>query len=170
MPFAHEYKVGMDLPKEGDAVKGFTVESVLVSHVGVCPGRYEYPTEIVVRGSGSREKVRAAFKQALNIRRTLFSGYGNPYQCSTGKVTVERVDAEHFRVCFRGIGVRVHLKEELIRFLAYLTDEGRLGAAMTGADAAAVHQGTIDTYLKCYQRVHPRPPGQPRDLSSSLGE
>lgn len=161
MPFAHEYQAGMGLPKPGDVVEGFIVESVVVSHVGVCPGRYEYPSEIIVQGLGSKEKVRRAFKEALDIHRTLFSEFGNPYQCSTGKVEVERMDKERFRVQFRGSGVRVHLKSELSRFLDHLADAGHLAAALTGPDVAAVRQETIDCYLGKYQRAYPSAPPRP---------
>ena len=158
MPFAHEYQAGMELPKAGDVVEGFIVESVSVSHVGVCPGRYEYPSEIVVQGLGSKEKVRRAFKDALDIHRTLFSEYGNPYQCSTGKVEVERLDKERFQVRFRGAGVRVHLRSELIRFMDHLGEAGQLAVPLTGPESASARREAIDCYLSRYQGAYPSPP------------
>ncbi|MEM2889538.1 MAG: hypothetical protein QXR42_08745 [Candidatus Bathyarchaeia archaeon] len=85
MPFSRTFRLGMGFPEEGQVIDGFTVESVSVSHVGVSAGRYEYPFEIIVKGEGNINKVKATFKAFFKTRRTVFSGYGNPYQCHHGK-------------------------------------------------------------------------------------
>lgn len=90
MPFARKFEKGMGFPKVGQVIKGFTVEFVSVSHVNI-KGGYEYPTEIVVKGEGSADQVKKTFKGFYNDRRTLFSGYGNPYQCVHGKIDVRKV-------------------------------------------------------------------------------
>jgi hypothetical protein len=122
------------------------VELVRVEHDGAGDGRYEYPTEIVLRGKGGKEGVRRALKPLFATRRTIFSEFGNPYQCSPGRMDVESLGEGRFRVTARGVGVRVRLREELVRFLASLASTGRL-APGAGDDPAAV----VDEYLRRYQ-------------------
>ena len=124
MPFSRKFREGMGFPEEGQIVDGFTVESVSVSHVGVSEGRYEYPFEIVVKGEGNANKVKTAFKGFFKARRTVFSEYGNPYQCHHGKVEVKDLGSGKFSIVSRGACTRVFLKDELERFTASLKEKG----------------------------------------------
>jgi hypothetical protein len=147
MPFAGEYREAMGFPREGTEVDGFVVELVRVEHAGIGDGRYEYPTEIVLRGKGGKEGVRRALKPLFATRRTIFSEFGNPYQCSTGRMTVESLGDGRYRVAARGVGVRVRLREELERFFASLATTGRLAPGVTADGSATV----VEEYLRRYQ-------------------
>lgn len=120
MPFARKFEKGMGFPKVGQVVNGFTVESVSVRHVNIKGGYYEYPTEIVVKGEGSANQVKKTFKGFYNDRRTLFSGYGNPYQCGHGKMDIRKVGVGRFLMTSRGACMRINLMPELMSFMAYL--------------------------------------------------
>ncbi len=87
MPFAGEFRAAMGFPNVGDMLDGFTVEHVGVGHAGSGPGRYDYPTEIIVTGKGGKEGVRRALRPLSGTRRTIFSEYGNPYQCTLGTIS-----------------------------------------------------------------------------------
>jgi len=120
MPFARKFEKGMGFPKVGQVVKGFTVESVSVRHISIQGGYYEYPTKIVVKGEGSADQVKKTFKEFYNDRRTLFSGYGNPYQCGHGNMDIRKVGVGRFLITSRGACMRIHLIPELMSFMAYL--------------------------------------------------
>lgn len=147
MPFAGEFREAMRFPREGSEVGGFTVELVRVEHVGAGPGRYEYPTEIVLRGKGGQQGVQQALKFLFATRRTIFTGWGNPYQCSPGRMEVESLGEGRYRVTARGIGTRIHLREELERFVASLAAAGFLVPGVMAVDHAAI----VDEYLRRYQ-------------------
>jgi hypothetical protein len=111
MPFSKKYKKIMEFPKEGDTVKQFIVESLSVDHVYIKrskPRRYEYSIEMVVRGKGSKEDVKAVFDPLLsqkNVRTT--SGYGNPYSCDIGEVKISKIDEEKYSIEAKGFCIRV---------------------------------------------------------------
>ncbi len=137
----------MGFPEEGQIVDGFSVESVSVSHVGVSEGRYEYPSEIVVKGEGNVNKVKAAFKGFFKARRTVFSEYGNPYQCHHGRMEVKDLGSGRFSVTSRGACTRVFLRDEFERFAAYLRERG----LVVGGKDEAEWKTAIDEYLKQYE-------------------
>lgn len=100
----------MGFPRVGDAVDGFTVESVSVEHEyikGSKPRRYEYPTEIIVNGKGSAKDVERAFTR-LSCQKDvqLLSGYGNPYLCNTGEMEISQLDETKYLIKARGHCVR----------------------------------------------------------------
>ena len=111
MPFSKKFQKIMGFPKEGDTMKQFTVESLSVHHVyikGSRPRSYEYPVKMAVRGKGSTKDVRTAFTPLLsqkNIRTT--SGYGNPYSCDIGEVTISKIGEEQFSIEAKGRCTRV---------------------------------------------------------------
>lgn len=137
----------MGFPSEGQVVDGFTVESVSVSHVGVSEGRYEYPFEIIVKGEGTPNKVKAAFKVFFKARRTVFSEYGNPYQCHHGRMEVKDLGGGRFSITSRGACTRVFLKDEFERFAAYLKEKG----LVVGDSEESKWKQVIDEYLKQYE-------------------
>jgi hypothetical protein len=147
MPFAGEYREAMEFPAVGDAVGGFRIEEVQVGHAGGGPGRYEYPTELVVSGKGGKEGVRRALKELFARRRTIFSEYGNPYQCWGGRMEIESLGKSRYRVSARGVGTRVHLTEELGRFLEYLAASGRLDPAAQASGLESI----VTDYMRRYQ-------------------
>jgi len=71
-------------------------------HIGVDRGVYEYPTETVVEGKGNADRVTRALKVYFNIRKTIFSGYGNPYQRVLGKIQVRELGNGLFLITARG--------------------------------------------------------------------
>ena len=149
MPFSRKYRTGMGFPEEGQVVNGFTVESVSVSHVGVNAGRYEYPFEIIVKGEGNANKVKATFKEFFKTRRILFSGYGNPYQCQHGKIEIKDLGDGRFSIKARGACVRVYLKDELQRFAEYLSKKGCIMDRKDGKEWMDI----IEEYMKQYEKT-----------------
>jgi len=113
LPFSEEYRRNMGFPKEGDVVDGFRVELVSVHHSyvkGSKPRRYEYPTEMIVNGKGSREDVKAVFTQFFSQRNVrLTSSYGNPYSCNPGEIEISELDGGSYSVKALGSCVRVHV-------------------------------------------------------------
>ena len=110
----------MKFPKEGDKIKEFTIESIKVEHTPLGSGRYEYPTEIIVIGKGGKKGVRETFRQFFDQRITLFSGYGNPYQCQGGKMEIESLGENKYQIRAQGSCARIFLKRELEQFWQYL--------------------------------------------------
>jgi hypothetical protein len=149
MPFSRKFREGMGFPKESQVVNGFTVESVSVSHVNVGVGRYEYPFELTVKGKGNTNKVKATFKEFFKTRRTLFSEFGNPYQCQHGKMEVKDLGNGKFSVTSRGSCTRVFLKDEFKNFVAYLTENGDV----VGVKDEAEWKETIEKYLRQYEKL-----------------
>ena len=139
----------MGFPKEGQVISGFTVESVSISHIGVSSGHYEYPTEIIVSGKGGAGKVKQAFKRFFQARRTLFSGYGNPYQCRHGKMKVQRLGEGRFSITSQGGCIRVYLRPELERFMEHLCGRRLLAE---GTDKAKQEE-VIENYMKEYEKA-----------------
>jgi hypothetical protein len=152
MPFSRKFREGMGFPKESQVVNGFTVESVSVSHVNVGVGRYEYPFELIVKGKGNTNKVKATFKEFFKTRRTLFSEFGNPYQCQHGKMEVKDLGNGKFSVTSRGSCTQVFLKDEFKNFVAYFTENGYVA----GGKDEAEWKETIEKYLKQYEKLASR--------------
>lgn len=148
MPFAGAFRSGMRFPEEGTIVDGFTVETVRVEQVGSGAGRYEYPIVITVRGKGGKDGAKKALKPLFDRQVTIFSEFGNPYQCSIGPVQAERTAPECYRLTAHGVGVRVHLRRELLRFLASLGREA-LPGGITGA-SDETQALLVDRYLESY--------------------
>lgn len=148
MPFSSKFRIGMGFPREGQVVGGFIVESVSVGHVNIETGHYEYPSEIIVRGEGSISKVKQAFKEFFKVRRTLFSGFGNPYQCRHGKMEIQRLEDGRFSIATRGVCIRVYLRPELERFIEYLDESHVL---VEGTDKAK-WKAIIYKYMKEYEK------------------
>lgn len=149
MPFARKFENGMGFPKVGQVIKGFTVESVSVSHVNIRGGHYEYPAEIIVKGEGGANRVKRAFKEFYEVRRTIFSGYGNPYQCGHGKIDVQSLGGGKFLMASRGACVRIHLVPELKRFMAYLFQNGIL---VNGSSDEYEWMKIITAYMMDYKK------------------
>jgi hypothetical protein len=147
MPFADKFRAMMDFPFPGDTLGDMTVEGVEVGHEGRAPGVYGYPIRMVLRGPGGQAGVLRAVKLLFAKRCTTFSGFGTPYQLWFGKPTVENLGDSRYAVTLEGAGARVHLKEDLGRFLEYLASEGRLASAADLAERAAL----IDDYTARYQ-------------------
>jgi hypothetical protein len=152
MPFAQKFRKGMGFPKEGQVIKGFKVESVSISHINISDGRYEYPTEIVVKGEGKAKTVIKAFKEFYCDKRTLFSGYGNPYQCGHGKIEAQSLGGGKFMITSRGACVRVYLGPELERFMDYLLKKSYLA---NGIDEEKCKKA-ITEYIMEYQKTASR--------------
>ena len=84
LPFFKRYRREMGFPKEGEVVGGFRVESVSVEHMAAytdTQARYEYPTRIIVEGDGTVEDVKRVFMKFFVDKKTILTGYGNPYLC-----------------------------------------------------------------------------------------
>ena len=152
MPFSSKFRNGMGFPKEGQVIDGFTVESVSVSHINISRGHYEYPTEVIVRGQGNANAARRTFKEFYRARRTLFSGYGNPYQCRHGKMMVQGLGDCRFSITTRGTCVRVYLRNELARFLEYLSRNNQLSTEVECETTVAEY---MKEYVKSSSRKNP---------------
>jgi hypothetical protein len=147
MPFANKFRAMMDLPFAGDTVGDFAVESVDVGHEPGGPGLYLYAVHIVLQGPGGQEGVRRALKALFSSQRMTFSGYGNPYQLWFGRLEVESLGEQRYRVSVEGAGARVFLEPELGRFLEYLAENGQLVAE----HGQTVRESLVTAYLEQYR-------------------
>jgi len=147
MPFADKFRAMMDFPFPGDTLGEMTVESVEVGHEGRAPGVYAYPIRMTLRGPGGQAGVTRALKALLATRRTTFSGFGTPYQLWFGKPTIEPLGDGRYAVTLEGAGARVHLEEDLARFLDDLARQGHLQGAADPAERRAL----IESYIARYQ-------------------
>ena len=138
----------MKFPKEGEKIKNFTIEAMKVEHVSFGSGKYEYPTEITVTGKGGKKGVRETFKPYFDQRITLFSGYGNPYQCQGGKMHIESLGENRYKIIARGSCVRIFLKRELDEFLQYLIKNNQLTDNMESPE----REELIEDYVKNYHK------------------
>jgi hypothetical protein len=110
LPFSNRYRREMKFPAKGEKVDGFEVESVSIEHVAKYDGdlaRYEYPTEILVRGEGTVDDVVESFHGLFSTRRQILSSYGNPYQCEPGEMEVRELGEGRFMITARGSCVRL---------------------------------------------------------------
>jgi len=149
LPFSKKYKKSMGFPKEGDTVNGFTVQSVSVKHIAAYSGKqplYEYPTEITVKGKGNINDVRKAFRSLFDSKKTIFSGYGNPYQCLPGKMQIQSLGNGRFLISARGTCVRIYLRNELVKFMKYLSEKCYLAEEMEDINWKQL----IEDYLRNY--------------------
>lgn len=79
MPFARKFENGMGFPKVGQVIKGFTIESVSVSHVNI-KGGYYGPQ----RKSSSKEKgVPIELKELLRNSITIEGPYSRGMETLT---------------------------------------------------------------------------------------
>jgi hypothetical protein len=110
LPFSKKYRKEMGFPKEGEVVVRFKVESVSIEHHAAYTdklARYEYPTQLIVEGEGTVDDVKEAFQKYFEVEKTIMSSYGNPYQCEPGKMYVQSLDRNRFKIEARGSCVRV---------------------------------------------------------------
>ncbi|MHA2074896.1 MAG: hypothetical protein ACXACU_16880 [Candidatus Hodarchaeales archaeon] len=149
MPFAKKFIKCMNLPNEGDSVEGFKIESVKVGHIGLRGGIYEYPFKIIVVGKGGKISVKKTFKKFLDEKKTIFSGYGNPYQCTGGKMEIENLGDSRYVIKARGVCVRVFLKVEFEKFIQYL----RKTMVFDEKKETFSNEQIINKYLKEYQKI-----------------
>lgn len=147
MPFANKFRAMMDFPFAGETLGGFTVESVDVRDDPDAPGTYAYSVRMTLRGPGGRQGVRRALKPLFATHPTTFSWYGTPYQLWFGKATIESLGDKRYAVSVAGAGARIFLADELLRFLAYLHEEGHL-AARPGGEAGNT---LVEAYLARYR-------------------
>jgi hypothetical protein len=146
MPFADKFRAMMGFPFPGDTLGAFTVESVEVGHEGIAPGLYVYPVRIVIQGPGGVSGASKALRPLLSQHCTTFSGYGNPYQLWFGKASVESLGEGRYAATVQGAGARVHLEEDLARFLDHLAAEGALKEELDTEARAALVSGYLEHY------------------------
>lgn len=147
MPFAKKFRAMMDMPFAGDAIDGFAVESIDVHDEWGAPEGYAYSVRMVLRGPGGEQGVRRALKPMFSQHPTTFSGYGNPYQLWFHKPEIESLGDRRYAVSVKGAGVRIHLEQDLSRFLDYLGEKGLLADR---PDPAA-REALIEAYLEQYR-------------------
>jgi hypothetical protein len=166
MPFADKFRAMLDFPFAGETVGAFVVESVDVRHVEEGAGRIRYPVRMVLRGPGGQQGVLRALKVMFASHPMTFSGYGNPYQLWFGKPEVETLGDGRYAVTVEGAGARVHLAEELERFLAYLDAQGQLATPPEGA----VREPLVEAYLERYKAEIERKVGRYRSRLRRAGD
>lgn len=153
MPFADKFRAMMDFPFAGDTVGAYLVESVDVGHESGGPGIYKYAVRLVLRGPGGQHGVRQALKPLFCTHCTTFSGYGNPYQLWFGRPEIEVLGDSRYAVTVEGAGARTYLEADLARFLAYLTDAGRLQSPPGPAAQEALVGDYLDQYRSEVKRL-----------------
>ena len=147
MPFATKFRAMMDFPFAGDTVGGLVVERVDVGCDPHGSGRYTYPIQIMLRGPGGQQGVRAALNDLFRSRTTTFSAYGNAYQLWFAKPEIESLGDKRYAATVEGAGARVTLEDELHRFVAFVEEEGVLAAGQGEAAGAEF----VDAYLDRYR-------------------
>jgi hypothetical protein len=165
MPFADKFRAMMDFPFPGDRVGAFLVESVDVGHESGGPGIYKYAVRLVLRGPGGQQGVKAALKPLFSSHCSTFSGYGNSYQLWFGRPEIEplvpdaaadRVAGKseaRYAVTVEGAGARTFLEDDLERFLAYLSDQGRLAAPPGPSTQKTLVEEYLDQYRAEVKRL-----------------
>ena len=139
MPFADKFRAMTDFPFPGDTLGDMTVESVEVGHEGRAPWGYCYPIRLVLCGPGGQAGVLRAVKPLFAKRCTTFSGFLYPLPKLRGSQARRgELGDSRYAVTLEGAGARVHLKEDLARFLDYLASEGQLAGAADPAARAAL--------------------------------
>ncbi len=152
MPFADKFRAMMDFPFAGDAVGAFVVESVEVRHIEEGGGRITYPVRLVLCGPGGQQGALHALRALFASHPMTFSGYGNPYQLWFGKPEIESLGDQRYAITVEGAGARVHLAEELERFLTHLDAQGQLAAPLDPAARAALVKAYLEEYKGEIQR------------------
>lgn len=156
MPFATKFRAMFDWPLPGDTLgapgRALLVESVDVGHQGRAPGLYLYPISMVLRGPGGLTAVKRIVRALFDRRCTTFSGFGTPYQLWPGQPTVAALGDDRYAISGEGVGARVHLREDLLRFCEHLAAEGLL------ADEQG--RAAVDAYLERYRAAVARQVGR----------
>jgi len=148
MPFAKKFRAMMNFPFPGDSMGDFSVESVDVRDEQGGGEGYVYGVHMVLRGPGGVQGVERALRAFFSQHPTTFSGYGNPYQLWFRKAEIENLGKQRYAVSVKGAGMRVHLEQELRRFLLTLSEEDALPAP---SDTAAQEE-LVETYLERYRQ------------------
>ena len=154
MPFAKSFKRAMALPEAGEVIGGFTVAQVDVTHISTEHGRYRYPITIDLKGKGGRQAVRRILGRLASATVVHFSSYGNPYQLSIEKLEVQSLGQSRYRVIANGLGARIFLKQELIRFFEFLAANGYCKKTLFEGD----REEAANKYLAQYQAETKRKP------------
>lgn len=144
MPFAEQFQRCMKLPHEGEMIEKFLVQTIKVSHKNLLDGVYSFPVEVIIIGEGGKQEVVKVFKPIFNKVISLYTEYGNLYQCRTEKLDVESIAPKTFKLTTTGIGCRIYPKKELEAFIQFL--KVYTGFMALNADAI------ITTYLDYYQK------------------
>lgn len=122
MPFADQFQRCMNLPHEGEVLNDFLVQSIKISHRNLLDGVYFFPIELIVIGEGGKQDLLKAFKPVFTKVISLFTEYGNLYQCRNHKLQIEKIAPKTFRLTTTGIGCRIYPKQELEAFIQFLKD------------------------------------------------
>ncbi len=166
MPFAKKFRAMMNFPFPGERVGDFSVESVDVHDEKSGGEGYVYGVRMVLRGPGGVQGVKRALRAFFSQHPTTFSGYGNPYQLWFRKAEVESLGEQRYAVSVKGAGARVHLEQELRRFLLSLSEENALPAP---GDTAA-QEALVEAYLERYrQNIQRQVEGYNRRLKTEDG-
>jgi hypothetical protein len=83
MPTKADYVRGMEIPKQGEDVDGFTVRNVKTSEEEIERfKRYKFTTYVQMEGQDDEKKSKlSALQKTVKKRATVFSPYGNAYIC-----------------------------------------------------------------------------------------
>ncbi|MCU0520761.1 MAG: hypothetical protein MUF84_08730 [Anaerolineae bacterium] len=165
MPFAKKWAAMMGFPLPGEALGGFTVESIEVRDVSGEFGQHGYAVDMVLRGSGGQTALQKALRPLLGTRPVTFSAYGNPYQLWAGKPAVEALGDQRYAVSARGAGVPIALDAILHRFLDALAEDGALADAPEAADRETLISAYLDAYRDTIERDVNRYRGRLRRLT-----
>ena len=166
MPFAKNFAASFSLPFPSDALEGFAVESIEArDEPASIEGLHRYSVRMVLRGPGGQTGVRRAVQALLGRQPTTFSAYGNPYQLWCEKPQIEPLGERRYAVTACGAGMRIALRGELVRFLAYLEACGRLAPAEDGAS----HEALAEAYEKAYAEETYRQVNRYRGRLNRLG-
>lgn len=112
MPDVRSFLSGFGLKGRGQKIGRLVIDDVRCKHVLKVQYReYEYPLNIRFKSNGeinlTSDEVKEVFEEFLRSgNRVIYSGYGNPYVCNVGKVSVKDLSDGMFELNSTGICVR----------------------------------------------------------------
>lgn len=145
LPFAEQFHRCMKLPHDGEMVDKFLIQSCKVSHRNIFDGVYSFPIELVIIGEGGKQDVSIVFKPIFQKVISLYTEYGNLYQCRCEKLVIQLIAPKTYKITTTGIGCRIYPKKELEAFIQFLKEY--TGFFELNSDAI------ISTYLDHYQKI-----------------
>lgn len=88
MPAAGKFASGFGIHK-GLKIGAWTLSSFSISHVEVVRFKtYRYPIRLTFTGSGTSTNILSSVKRKFAGKKTILSGYGNPYTCKIGNIKI----------------------------------------------------------------------------------
>lgn len=110
MPNVAGYKRGFGL-SNGMVISGYKLSELNIQHIEIKRYKtYEYPTRMVwkkVSDNANKKALYNEIERKVEGLRTILSGYGNPYECDFGEISVYDDDETNIVMAATGVCHRV---------------------------------------------------------------